>query len=356
MSYMRENTSKDSPECQPAYRFCRWFSLLLDWVFPYRPKYAIIICINMNHYEYIPHESNIDRLISTGRFVQRVFDDSTKSFIHQNTDIFSGVYSPEEIKKDNEHMDALKQSFIQDLVETDNLEAAKWKKAIERRKDKDKLVGARTLFFGFKVAKILESLIPSHYSHWFGPEAEILPVTEFDDFVNKIDALVKFNNKKDGPILGIDFTKSHHLGKKFLLIKEKIDEGKLSRIKYFFSKKLNEKGPRPNIPRVIVGTNANLIIELAQEWVSEEKGGFNESVTRYIVLTEICEQLQAYYNYADSLGQDEIAEHYKKALDVVEPIWHSFVKRVNSEQVIMAGERDSILLEMRRHLQGFRTE
>ncbi len=117
---------------------------------------------------------------------------------------------------------------------------------------------------------------------WFGPDAEVVPTSRYDDIRNGVDFAVVFTEEDAEPvILAVDATTTEDtvtLGGKTERARADIAFGKLATIKYFNTPgKLDGQIPKPgevSVPRVVIGANAENANELTKTFASAlEKGG-----------------------------------------------------------------------------------
>lgn len=179
-----------------------------------------------------------------------------------------------------------------------------------------------------KMATIFEGLVHVFGSrgHWFGPHSTTLKASEYDDFRNGVDSIVEFkppNQPASQLALAIDVTFAKDLQKKFDRIKKEIEEGKLTEIKYFDSKKTGFKGMKTKVPRVVVGANVAIVKSLADLWSSKREDILMNHPIQNVVLKEMIIQCEAFARYAEKLGQKEIADTYKQDLVLLKNIYAS---------------------------------
>lgn len=187
-------------------------------------------------------------------------------------------------------------------------------------------------------AEIFEAIVEDQIvkSDWMGPDAGIIVPSRYDDIVNKIDGLVEFKDTAGATqlALGVDITQGALMMKhKFDKVKELIDRGELSTIKYFKSEQSGIVGQlTKKVPRVIIGANHTamsdvaeqlLTFKLSQRLKKEDKSeaqhtrflaarkALEQHTLQIKILREILAQLKAFKEYALSTGKPEIAAHYQ---------------------------------------------
>lgn len=119
-----------------------------------------------------------------------------------------------------------------------------------------------------KLATVFEAIVHEHaeLSEWFGPDAETIKPSRYDDIKNGIDTVAELKetgNSVARIAMGIDVTFSHDAELKFERIKKEIESGKLAEVKYFYSESSDIKEKLSNLPRVVIGADEKTIREVA---------------------------------------------------------------------------------------------
>lgn len=160
-------------------------------------------------------------------------------------------------------------------------------------------------------SELLENIISylTERAGWFGHDCEVTPTHEFDDVANGTDLVVTWYKQEAGgkkviAQLAIDCTLTEDkLDEKIDKITDKIDEGELTNLRYFKSKRLGIMGPIKNLPRVIVRLEKSKLDELCRVAIKETsnlKTGAKEFRTYYVqllFLMEIESQLKSQEQY-----------------------------------------------------------
>ncbi|MBI4094345.1 MAG: hypothetical protein HY436_00900 [Candidatus Liptonbacteria bacterium] len=118
---------------------------------------------------------------------------------------------------------------------------------------------------GVKRGELFEAIIATQIeeSNWMGETAEITVPARYDDIVNGVDLIVGFTEEETHSHLGlaVDATESvRGVDRKFLKIKESIENGTLSLIKYFDSEYFH--GTLRQVPRVVIGADRSTTKEV----------------------------------------------------------------------------------------------
>jgi hypothetical protein len=170
---------------------------------------------------------------------------------------FSDIYPEEEIKKDKEHLNKIKE---------------------------------RHQFYKTQRSEILEALLTNQIQQalWFGENYFVVQASEYDDVLNHTDLIAEFREKDEIIRLAIDVTTSENkniLEKKIKRIEKGIDQGKLTTLNILFEEiEPPSKGKIEMIPRVIIGTNKEGIKELSklvEKTIKREKGSHKELANFY---------------------------------------------------------------------------
>jgi hypothetical protein len=162
-----------------------------------------------------------------------------------------------------------------------------------------------------KLALILEAIIHEQVelSDWLGPNVTTQKTSRFDDIVNGVDTIVDFGTDPTGwnPILAIDTTYTKTLDSKIQKIKESIDRGILTSIKYFESSDRTYEESLSQVPRVVIAIDPAKILDLARLWLKREHKTLAEHPIQIQILEEIMLQLRVFHQYARQQGQFEVA-------------------------------------------------
>lgn len=233
---------------------------------------------------------------------------------------FEGVYSKEEIERDLKSVEHKKEFF-------------------------------EALSPLMKRAKILEALLAEQIelNDWLGKDVMTIVPSEYDDLYHGVDLAAEFQRDETLQYLamGVDVTTSSSfaLESKILMIRNGIESGDLTQMKYFTSERLSDfHGRMGNIPSIVVGTDARTINELAELWLTIEKSKRPTSGIDAVALEELREyarkaqqklahhrvqvlilkqmeiQLEAFSQYAKNKQKNEQASKFDSLLNLVRDI------------------------------------
>lgn len=201
-----------------------------------------------------------------------------------------------------------------------------------------------------QLASILEAIIFEHgeQSYWFGENASTIKTSRFDDIINGVDAIVEFDEKTHPAhlALAIDATFSEIVTDKFKNLKTKIDQGKLAVVKYFQSERISFRGEMSNIPFIVVTANVKTVKELSNLWINKDNEALAKHWIQFQLLEEMEKQCVVLSQYANSIGQDRLAEKYKTISKLVQQIVIERRKKVTD-----TGERDQNLYSVQSDLE-----
>lgn len=223
---------------------------------------------------------------------------------------FDGFYDPQMIERDKKEVERLESIFQKTNAENPD---------------------AETLA---KRGKLFEAMINNQIesSNWLGENATVIIPSKYDDYVNKIDSILEFNDEgtKSHLALAIDVTKSlDEVQKKMSQVKKSIDSGELSTVKYFRSE--DERGEKTRIPRVVIGADQKTMNGLAElllrfhsakgEDFKKVRSLLEKHYAQLQIILEIRNQLSAFKKYAQETGREELIPSFDKLLEVVAPIF-----------------------------------
>lgn len=205
-------------------------------------------------------------------------------------------------------------------------------------------------------ADIIEAILFEHIeqSNWFGENVTTIKTSEFDDLRNGVDIIVEFEegaNKLMHMGLAVDVTFGVTAAQnKILKIRNEIQQGKLSEVKYFASERSPYKGLYQNLPRVVVGVDRLHLDELARMWTDPmRKREFATHPVQALILDEITQQMMSFAAFARKCGQEKIAETYERQLLLMRQI----APRISDGGMKMYQKQDSVGKNIIEQLQLF---
>lgn len=186
---------------------------------------------------------------------------------------------------------------------------------------------------------------------WLGENAFSVKTSEYDDIRNGVDNVIEFLT---GPsavshlALGIDITFGSHIAKKFERIKNEIDKGSLTQVKYFVSPTQHFRGELRKIPRVVVGADIDSVNGLITLWLNEDNALLERHPVQLKILDEMKMQLEVFREYAKQRNP-ELFPVFQQRINFIDSLIEQ--KRdlrnelVSSE--ILDEEHDKVLLTIR---------
>lgn len=201
---------------------------------------------------------------------------------------------------------------------------------------------------------ILEALICEHgeLSDWFGPQAQVIKTTRFDDYINKIDLVVEFERDEQQfsyIALGVDVTfGSRDLHKKFDGIRARIDSGELGEVKYFHSERQHFTGRKKKIPQVVIGVEIERVKELGLLWMNRKNKELGEHQVQTAILEQTALELKTFAAYARRTDKRQAAAIFETELQKVRELLEE-KKRLGISGI----PDDKVFLEIQRQLSSF---
>lgn len=189
------------------------------------------------------------------------------------------------------------------------------------------------------ISTILESIIVDQFSgEWLSNKAEGHYTSEVDDVLRGVDVVAELKEDDDSHYLGfaIDVTMAKNpdvLYDKLNKNWKDIETGKLPEIKYFEDADENKQVLSP--VRILIAVNPEFTKELLRlEFLKSDNSSRKEELARhkfqFHLLLQIKEQLEAYYQYAQNIGNDDLMEKLKESLR----IFYSIISGEKEAQII----------------------
>ncbi len=193
-----------------------------------------------------------------------------------------------------------------------------------------------------KLATVFEAILgeQSELSEWLGSQVTTINSSDFDDIKNGVDMIVEVNGEMGSTShmgLAIDATYSSNLTSKFERIKSNIDKGSLATIKYFSSPNKDFMEQLRQVPRVVVGADADTIDELIEMWVTGRKKELGEHPIQFQIIDLIITQLEAFKDYSKKIDNNELVNKFDGFIKI-------FVEILNDRNEVVkdSGKRDSM--------------
>ncbi len=202
-----------------------------------------------------------------------------------------------------------------------------------------------------KIAKIFEAIIFQHaeQSNWFGDTATTIEASRFDDIVNKVDTIVEFEEPESNAshlALAMDVTTANSFSEKFEHIKTSIEQGELTKVKYFVSESLGIRGEKSGIPHVVIGVDRKTIFDVIEAWNRGDNKKLADHPVQIKILGEIKIQLEAFKKCAEKFNKYSIVRTYERTLRIIELI-------ISSKEISVAdlaeAEKDEYFIAIRQN-------
>lgn len=184
-----------------------------------------------------------------------------------------------------------------------------------------------------KIATILEAFLyyQTEQNLILGRDVHTIATSKYDDYHGTDTVLemdIEEGEEYEHLAIAYDATLTSdidQLTRKINSIKKDIKLGKMTTVKYFESEN-SDKNSLENIPKLIIGMDMHNLEDVAKLWKNASDGvsGSNEKILnhpfRFIIIDEVLVQLEYFMNYANSVGQSEIADEFKKLLEFFQKI------------------------------------
>lgn len=227
---------------------------------------------------------------------------------------------------------------FEDVYSESELEQDKIK--LEEQKLQEKESHERTL--------ILEAILGHHIeqSNWFGPDCSAAFASEYDDRFNKTDLVLEFNQGDKVIRLAVDVTTAETpkvLEKKRIKIKEDIEKGKLTNLKYFISEAESEKkGKLFGLPRVIISVNKEGVKTLSEMTLELKKSELAQAPVQLELLEEIKMQLEKQIEYSD-LYFGKTDKRKKLIINQCKEIWRIITQILENKKKLLGFQPEAEL-------------
>lgn len=222
------------------------------------------------------------------------------------------LYDPKMIKKDLEYVARMERTFAEDDAKSPEL--------IEQR----------------KLALILEAILHEQIelNNWLGADVTTKKASRYDDIKHGVDSIAEFN--RDGSrhhlALALDVTSTRYTDDKLTRIRDDIDHGRLTYIRYFQSSDGSYKGSLSNVPRVVIGVDPRRIVDLARLWIQNKNKALAQHPLQIQILEQIKLQLFTFKTYAESVDQSRLAEILANQLELIRKILQETSKQSLARQ------------------------
>jgi hypothetical protein len=169
-----------------------------------------------------------------------------------------------------------------------------------------------------QISDVLEGIIVDQFSGpWLSQKAVGYYTSEADDVLRGVDVIAELHEEDDSHYLGfaIDVTMAKDpaiLNQKLAKNWKDIETRNFPEVKYFEDDDENKK--RLNPVRVLVAVNPEFTRELIRLEYLNKKDKLGEHKFQAHLILQIKEQLEAYYLYAQSQGDDKLMEKISESL------------------------------------------
>lgn len=181
--------------------------------------------------------------------------------------------------------------------------------------------------------------------NWFGKKTESFLVSEFDDEINHIDGLVKFDvpeHVKIFRMLGLNFDVTFtndikNINAKIHSLKSDLDDYRIPKVKYFYDEKKQQNGLE--LPKVILGCDIESVDDLIKKIANNEFNVLkNNSIQEKIIFQAEAQLLQFKERYGKSSAyykREKEDEKNKKNFDDLDLKHHMASRLFNMHSQIL---------------------
>lgn len=247
-----------------------------------------------------------------------------------------------------------------------NEDSAKARRQRQKNKEGDDFLRHKDLekFFATKRGVLAEGAIiyGMQRGNWFGENSQIVVASEYDDYFNRVDAIVEFGVEKQ-LALGIDTTISRDkIEGKLKEILDDVEDGKLATIKYYKSDSF--EGSLLNVPLCVVGASrtasaslarnvAHLEIDIVREKEEQAHKEIQEHQIQFTILLQIEMQLAVFIHFAEKNGHKYLVPKLKGDLiKIREVIKEKFPKdKIQNQKIRAVAEQDEVSRLIRQALE-----
>ncbi len=205
---------------------------------------------------------------------------------------------------------------------------------------------------GKKLATVFESAFyrNADLNEWLGPDTSIILASRYDDIKNGVDGIAEFTPEGASAshlAMAIDVTITPALEAKFQRIKNDIDKGELTMVKYFASDHM--RGELLNIPRVVIGADADTALEAALLTHKRKNKELAHHWLQFQILEEMDNQLRVFEHYArEKAKQSYVAKIMAQSGSLIRRIREEKSKTLRDPRT-----RDGVFATMQKHLTMF---
>lgn len=173
-------------------------------------------------------------------------------------------------------------------------------------------------FEGFVVLGVNES-------GWMGAKTKAYRTSEYDDKLGKVDMVLEFDSENSLAHLGLaaDVTFSSDMSviaNKVNTIRDRMERGVLSEVKYFHSDATNSNQRLTMIPEVVIGLSKSTIEELKALLAAGDRAGLANHWASIRLLEQMIKQLETFKKHAQSKNEQGLVQIFSHRLGILKKI------------------------------------
>lgn len=218
---------------------------------------------------------------------------------------FAAIYKTELLEKHQHYVEACERRFAENRANSES-----W---------------ARAEIFGKTLEAILHDQINKGV---YGEDIRGVSTAAYDDYYAGIDEVIERQSEDGTTHIGfaVDFTFGKP-DKKIAKICEEIKAGFLNDIQYYKSPFGNQPQfhePLKDVPKVVIGMDANHLVQMSNQWVNNEDEALNKNELFLMILRQIQIQSEVYKTIAHKQQKSQVETSYQKV--------HSVISKLYAEQ------------------------
>jgi hypothetical protein len=173
---------------------------------------------------------------------------------------------------------------------------------------------------------------------WFGENSTIIMPSLYDDIHNGVDSIVEIERQNGLSIaaLSLDLTFRKDVGKKIKHIDEKLQNGNLTRIKYYQSTLGDMRGEVSNIPHFVIGVDGGTLAQLTNLFAESKSDQFATHPVQFQIIESIIIQADFFKGLGEEYGHENVVRAYERIGRIFREIYEARKNRVRD-----LGKRDA---------------
>jgi len=188
---------------------------------------------------------------------------------------------------------------------------------------------------------------------WFGRNATISLPSLYDDYRNHVDSLIEID-QHDGisiSAISLDVTFKKSIGSKLREIIDKLQQGQLTKVKYYESEKASFRGEKTGVPHFVVGVSFDTLSELTNLFAEGKNSLLAGHQVQFQILDEIILQAECFAEIGKKNGNTNVEDAYGRVARIFRGIYEERSKVITDK-----GTRDHFFERLQDDLRGIELE